>query len=72
MRLLVVPDMGYGVEADDGGGGAGFFSCLACGLSVALPRNLPVDNSQNRTTKAKDPDVCCVQNGAADSSQLYT
>jgi hypothetical protein len=72
MRLLAVPDVEHGLEADDGGGGAEFSSCLAYGLSVAFPRNLPVDNSQNRTTKAKNPDVCCVQNDAADPSQLYT
>jgi hypothetical protein len=72
MRLLEVPDVEHGSEAEDGGEGAGFSSCLACGLSVALPWNLPVDNSQNRTTKVKNPDVCCVQNDAADPSQLYT
>jgi hypothetical protein len=72
MRLLVAPDVEHGFEADDGGGGAGFSSCLACGLSVALPQNLPVDNFQNRTTTAKNPDVFCVQHDAADPSQLYT
>jgi hypothetical protein len=41
-------------------------------LSLTFRLNLPVDNSQNRTSKAKNLDTWCVRNDPANLSQSCT
>jgi hypothetical protein len=50
---------GWLVGLDRSGGGrlSGSSLCLVYWLSLTFRRNLPVDNSQNRTSKAKNRDT---------------
>jgi hypothetical protein len=52
--------------------GIGPYPCLANWLSLTLRLNLPVDNSQNRTSKAKNLDAWSMRNDAANLSQRCT